>query len=151
METYRYLYFIKLRLANKSSNEESLLLKYKKTFYEAEEYFNQTSRRAKIKKQMEITDITDEIISVTLSSETSLTTPTLALQAFSRYIVRDKNTEHLVKNKALFRGEFIEMEQENKMSDVDLLKELIDIVVSGRKEQKQVLEEIKDVLLNSKK
>lgn len=132
--------------------ENESLENYAAIFHEAEKYFNQKSKLSTIKKEMQITHIKKETISVTLSSSTILTTPTLALQAFSRYIVNNKNTKHLVKNKALFRGESTEVKQEeNMMSDAELLKELIDIVVSGRKEQKQVLEEIKLILKKSKK
>lgn len=151
IKPYHYQYFIELRLADNSLRKDESLENYAVTLHEAEKYFNQKSRLSTIKKEMQITDIKKETISVTLSSSTILTTPTLALQAFSRYIVNNKTTEHLVKNKALFRGEFKEIKQdEEMMTDVELLKELIDIVVSGRKEQKQVLEEIKLVLKNSK-
>lgn len=158
MKAYRYQYEIKLRLASKGAKEgennekEKWLDNYANIFFQAADYFNDVSQRAKIKKEMIITEVSKDSISVILNSETSLTTPTLALQAFSRYVAKNETTAHLVKNKALFRGEIKGVKQEEKtMSDAELLKELIDIVVSGRKEQKQVLEEVKDILMNSKK
>lgn len=152
MKSYKNTYEIVLCLADNKLREEEDLRNYEIHFKAGQEIFNESSKLAKNPKTMEIMQLGEREIKLILTSEEVLTTPAISLQGFSRYLANNPETEHLVKNKALFRSESTEVKLEEKMmSDAELLKELVDLVLSGRKEQKQVLEEIKDVLLSSKK
>lgn len=157
-----FKYKINFWLADEGLRIRENLEEYSRYLEMAKKHYNMTSSKAKNRKEIEdLKYINDgKELEIVLLSEQALTRPSLGLQTFSAYLVKETPMKSLVRGKALFRGSWIELAMENNesapskiedISDADLMKYLLDIILSSKKSSKQIklIKQIKQIIIEN--
>jgi hypothetical protein len=115
------------------------------------EHYNTVSRRSKNHKEIVACRVDNSSgvseIRITLESEAVLNIPNRALKVYSSYLANGALSE-LVRHNSLFRGtaEKAESPVQAELTDEDLLTLLIKVVFRNTKQDRALLDAIKDVV-----
>ncbi len=147
-----YLYDITFWLADEHKRQSINLTDYKDLFLEAKDHYNAAGSRARNEKTIITLDIREQELKFRLSSQTPLSTPTLALRSYSQYLVESEFGEIGVVKGALFRGKYetVELERQD-ITGPEMVKILTELIMSGKKADEPLKENIKLQLINWKK
>lgn len=143
MYKYRHI----LKLANDKLSNETNLSIHKNTIAKAVEHYNAVSSQAKNKKKIIDFKVSEKEIELISISDEALGKPNVALQVFSRYISKN-GFEDFVRNKLLFKGtaERI-LEDDNALSEDELLLEIIKIFRKGDKVAQDKIEQFRKIVI----
>ena len=143
-----YNYKCNLRLANENATDVQFT-DYAADFRGAVEAYNDASRNAKNPKQIVDYDIQDKNLIIELQSRDPLSVPNLALQGFSKHLVKNSELASYTKGAALFRGEAEEIshDEAEEISDDELLLEVIRLFRrSNTSENRNKIEQIRAII-----
>lgn len=145
-----YKYHVRLWLSNDSLRKDINLETYKPQIMKAQEHYNSISAKARNKKVISSIKVENSEILIELVSNSSLNKPTIALKGLSHYLVTQSSMRNLVRNKALFRGTSTQiLRQDDFISNESFLTRIIQIIYSDNDNDKQILTELKSVLINT--
>ena len=139
---YKYKHI--LRLANHKLSNETNLSDYEKNIIAAVEYYNSASQHAKNSKKIIECSVYPKYIEIISESNELLARPNVALQLFSRYLSTN-GLEKLIKNKLLFKGS-AERIMEEKMSDEEILLEVIGLFYKKDKNAREKIKQIRNII-----
>lgn len=143
-----YYYHITFWIADEGYRNTESLNRYEDDILKAIEYFNDLAKRARNPKHIKKYVIEDSQIQFWIGSSAPLLKATLAMQNFSKYLVKNSPLGEFVKNSTLFRGTAEEIQYEsNDMTDTEMIKQIIDIVLTKKEKDEKILDEIKSILL----
>ncbi len=147
-----YRYDIALWLADEPLRRKINLDDYKDAIVvDGVEHYNTVSRRAKNHKEIVACRIDNDSgaseIRITLESEAPLNIPTRALKVFSSYLANGALLK-FVNHNSLFRGtsEKAESPVQAELTDEGLLTLLIKCVFRSTKQDRDLLQKVKDVV-----
>lgn len=147
----KYYYNIILYLADEEKRKAINLDKkdWETCFKEAENHYNLIGKSARNIKRIVHSEVCEKEIKIRLESDCPLEKPTLALRAYSQFLVHTGFGKVATNNNALFRGSFEAVETEKEdMTGSEMIKTLAEIVIANRKSDAELLGSLKRQLMN---
>lgn len=143
-----YQYEVQFWLADDVKKDKIDLQDWRSVFDYAEEKFNEMGKFARNPKKIIKSDVEKKHIKLLFESKVPLSTPTLALRAYSKILCNTDFGKEAVVNGALFRGNWsvLENEREN-ITGPEMIKILAEMIMSGKKSDEENLEKIKIILM----
>lgn len=145
----KYYYDVIFYLADEEKRKEVILSDWEYLFNEAENYYNNIGKKARNIKRIVNSKVSEKEVKIRLESDFPLEKPTLALRAYSKFLVQTSFGDVAANNNALFRGSFETVETEKEdMTGSEMIKTLAEIVIAGRKSDSELIENLKRQLIN---
>ena len=86
-----------------------------------------------------------------VSSQLPLSTPTLALRSYSRFLVDTDFGANAAVNNTLFRGSWKAIESKNEdITGPEMIKILAELLMAGKKSDQRIIQNIKSELIKWK-
>lgn len=145
----KYYYDVIFYLADEEKRKEIKLTDWEELFIMAEGHYNQIGKNARNTKRIVNIEVSEKEVKIRLESDSPLEKPTLALRAYSQFLVQTSFGEVAANNNALFRGSFETVETEKEdMTGPEMIKTLAEIVIADRKSDSELIENLKRQLIN---